>query len=229
MNATAQSMPIEQKPTGSLYMITVLTVISTVCGLVIVVAYLATERAIRDNLATIAVEAVREAVPGAAKQVVYTLDASGKLVPASSQTDGQPKWYACYDDAGNLLAVACEGSGSGYADLIKLLYAYSPDQECITGFKVLDSKETPGLGDKIGSDADFLRNFTNLDASLTPGGELAHPFEVVKHGTKTQDWQIDAISGATVSSNAVGKILNESASKAIPVIHQNLEQIRSGL
>ncbi|NIN78696.1 MAG: FMN-binding protein, partial [Planctomycetales bacterium] len=54
----------------------------------------------------------------------------------------------------------------------------------IIGMKVLESKETPGLGDKIGKDPKFLANFDKLEARLAEDGtNLEHAFEVVKPGT----------------------------------------------
>jgi len=50
----------------------------------------------------------------------------------------------------------------------------------------------------------------------------------VKHGSKTEPWQIDAISGATVSSKAVGKALNDSAQRLLPAIVRNLAVLEQG-
>ena len=45
---------------------------------------------------------------------------------------------------------------------------------------------------------------------------MKNPIETVKHGKKTNPWQIDGISGSTVSSKAVGKALRESTTKMVP-------------
>ena len=44
----------------------------------------------------------------------------------------------------------------GYQDTIRVIYAYSFADRAIVGMQVLESKETPGLGDKIEIDADFV-------------------------------------------------------------------------
>ena len=45
----------------------------------------------------------------------------------------------------------------GYQDVIRiLLYGYSPEHQAIVGMRVLESRETPGLGDKIEKDPAFL-------------------------------------------------------------------------
>jgi electron transport complex protein RnfG len=83
--------------------------------------------------------------------------------------------------------------------------------------------ETPGLGDKIIKDPAFLANFDALQARVSPEGRgLEQAIVTVKHGTKTDPWQIDAISGATVTSNAVGKALNKSAQALAPLVQQHL-------
>jgi Na+-translocating ferredoxin:NAD+ oxidoreductase RnfG subunit len=66
-------------------------------------------------------------------------------------------------------------------------------------------RETPGIGDKIITDEAFLKNFEALDVKLAADMKaLANAVKVVKHGTKQNAWEIDAISGATVTSKAVG-------------------------
>jgi electron transport complex protein RnfG len=67
--------------------------------------------------------------------------------------------------------------------------------------EVLESKETPGLGDKIIKDLEFVGSFRDL--AVDP--ELV----AVKKG-RTHENEVDAISGATISSNAVVRIINES-------------------
>ena len=110
--------------------------------------------------------------------------------------------------------------------MIRVLYGYSPACECVVGMKVLDSKETPGLGDKIEKDADFLANFEALDVKTDAADQtLLNEVQMVKYGAKTQAWEIEAITGATVSSRAITRIIGESAASAVPLIRQNLEGI----
>jgi electron transport complex protein RnfG len=88
-------------------------------------------------------------------------------------------------------------------------------------------RETPGIGDKIYTDAAFLANFEALDARLDASGTaLANPIRVVKHGSKRKPWEIDAISGATVTSKAVGRGINDSAQRLLPRLAPNLDQLR---
>jgi electron transport complex protein RnfG len=102
---------------------------------------------------------------------------------------------------------------------LRLLYGYSFDEQAIIGMRVLESRETPGLGDRIETDATFLENFVRLDVSVNADGSgLAHPIEFVKPGEKQQAWQIDGISGATITSEATARMIGESSQNWIPLV-----------
>ena len=87
-------------------------------------------------------------------------------------------------------------------DDITVLYGYHPINEMIIGMKVLESRETPGLGDKIEKDKPFLDSF--IDLAVNP--EIL----AATRGPRAQPNEVDAISGATISSKAVVKLLNLS-------------------
>jgi electron transport complex protein RnfG len=149
------------------------------------------------------------------------------IVPAEgSPPEGAVSFHAAYDPAGQLKGVAAEGAAVGYADVVRVLYAYDPERQAIVGFGVVSHRETPGIGDKIIVDAGFMKNFVALDVRLNAElNGLAHAVKTVKHGTKTQAWQIDAISGATVTSKAVGKGINDSAQRLLPLLAPNVSQL----
>jgi electron transport complex protein RnfG len=97
------------------------------------------------------------------------------------------------------LGFAFVASGPGFADKIKLVVAVNQNFENFFGFKVLASNETPGFGSKIKEEF-FANQFENA-----PAKKLI----LTKIGNEEQiDDQIVAISGATVSSEAVVKIIN---------------------
>ncbi len=74
---------------------------------------------------------------------------------------------------------------------------------------------------------DYVANFDALDARLNAAGDaLANAIVTVKHGTKKHPWQIDAISGATVSSKAEGKALNEASQYLLPRLLPHIGQIQ---
>jgi len=107
-----------------------------------------------------------------------------------------------------------------------VLLSYDPERQSIVGSKVLQSSETPGFGDKLATDPEFLKNMEALDVRLNADGSaLANPVVTVKHGTKTEPWQIDAITGATISSKAMGKAVNSAAQRAVPAIRRDLAKL----
>ena len=127
-----------------------------------------------------------------------------------------------FDEDGRLAGAAIEGAGMGYQDTIRVLYAYSFEERAITGLKVLETRETPGLGDKIETEPHFIANFEALDARLDDSGSaLRNPIVTVKQGEKTDPWQIDGITGATITSEAIGNILNDSAGTWVPILERD--------
>ena len=200
--------------------------IATISGLLVVLVYQVTLPIIAENQRVRTERAVFQVIPGAVSKRDFVLTDQG-LEPAGGGAQGEIL-YAAYDSAGALKGVAFPGGAQGYSDVIRFLFGYDPACQCIVGIRVLKSTETPGLGDKIEKDPAFLANFQSLDASLNADGSgLANPIETVKHGTKTDSWQIDAISGATISSNATGRALNQAAQRLVPAVHRSLDLLQS--
>jgi len=93
-------------------------------------------------------------------------------------------------------------SGSGFADKIELVVVVDNSFEKMMGYGVLSSNETPGFGDKINDPELFGNQFKGV-----PVGQ----FKLIMTGDRSKiDSEIVAISGATISSEAVVRILNDS-------------------
>jgi electron transport complex protein RnfG len=198
--------------------------ISLISGLLVVLAYQFTLPIITENQRLRTERAVFQVIPGAVSKQDFVLTGQG-LEPAGAGVQGEPV-YAAYDADGRLKGVAIAGVGGGYGGPVKVLFNYEPACQCIVGSKVLQSTETPGFGDKLETDPEFLENLKALDARLNADGTaLANPIVTVKHGTKTQPWQIDAITGATISSKAMGKAANAAAQRAVPAIQRGLAKL----
>ncbi len=99
-------------------------------------------------------------------------------------------------------------AGRGYADSIELLVGLDPEISKITGLYILDQKETPGLGNKI-LDEKWRNQFI--------GKSVTAPILVVKNGAKGAS-EINAISGATISSSSVTQIINSATAQLRPVL-----------
>jgi len=205
---------------SSIKIIRFLGLISLICGVLIVGAKVLTEDRIRTNQEIINRDSIAQLLPGADKQLTFIVQPSGELALLTNAEDKGRKIFAGYDKSGKLLGVVFEASERGYADIISALYAYDPASKTIIGFTVVEMKETPGLGDKITKDPDFLANFRKLDTSK--------PILAVKHGTKKHPWEIDAITGATISSRAVGRMLQKSIAEMALIVERNLQIIERG-
>jgi electron transport complex protein RnfG len=168
-------------------------------------------------------------LPGAVSKRSWSFDEAGNLRPASAEDPMTETVHAGYDARGELVGVAVPGQGMGYQDIISVLFGYAPRAGTIIGLQVLASKETPGLGDKIEKDPAFLTNFIALDVGLASDGRsLAHPVVAVKNGEKNAPWQLDGITGATISSQAIARILNASGERWLPAIQMQYESMTAG-
>ena len=107
--------------------------------------------------------------------------------------------YRAVSEANECVGWSFEAVGSGFADKIKLVVALDENLEEIAGFDVLASNETPGFGDQI------KNNYYRDQFKGAPAEEL----KLVTVGDPDQiDSQIVAISGATISSEAVVEIVS---------------------
>lgn len=196
--------------------------IGVLCALLIVLTYEGTLPRVQRLKAEALERAIFKVVPGAVETVAFQYDGKGSFERIGDQAVLGKVFYAGYDENGQLSGIAIEASGQGYADILRILYGYNMDKKTIVGFYVLESKETPGLGDKIEKDANFLANFEALDVSLTDDlRALANKIKPVKNGAKENTWEIDCITGATISSRSIGEIISESTEKWIPIIYRN--------
>lgn len=224
------SEAVIQDTTPTVAMIRTLGLISMICGLIIVGAYQGTYDAVQENKRIAIERAVFKVVPQAKSIVEYLALPDGKLekvgAGGTALPSGAVKFYAGYDEAGKLVGIAAEGAAKGYSDYVRILFAYDPAAGSISGFSVVSSRETPGIGDKITVDKKFLANFP-LEAKVSDDGMvLAHEIRAVKHGSKTNPWEIDAISGATITSRAVGKGINDAAQALLPRLAPHLDKLK---
>lgn len=214
-------------PVNSLRMVRTLMLVTSLCGGLIVAVWQWTQPAIAANKKVVLERSVRALIPDAAQIVEYDASAKGVTTAKGEPADGAIRFYAAYDKSGKLDAIAAEGAARGYSDTVRVLYGYRQACECIFGIQVTQMKETPGIGDKIITDPAFLKNFERLDVSLTPDMKsLFNAVKTVKHGSKQFGWEIDAIAGATITSKAVGRGINDSAQRLLPLLLPKLEALQ---
>jgi electron transport complex protein RnfG len=119
--------------------------------------------------------------------------------------------FKAVSDAGEIVGWCFNAAGPGFADRIELVVAVDENFQQLAGFNVLASNETPGFGNQIRFD--FFRDQFK--------GAPAEDLRLVTSGDSTQiDSEIVAISGATISSEAVVDIIGN----AVPQIEKTLRQ-----
>ncbi len=191
-----------------------LCIAGLMAGLVLACVFVVTEPVIERNKAEELKNAIFEVLPGTA--TYDTMVRKGGSLVVHDGAEGKPEpgtaVYAGKDKNGEPVGYAVEGAGPGFMDTIGLIFGYDPQKQVIVGMKVLESKETPGLGDKIIKDDEFLANFEALAVEPEIKG--------VKKGEKSNANEVDCITGATISSKAVISILNGSMKVWGPVLVQ---------
>ncbi|PSL01707.1 FMN-binding protein [Cecembia rubra] len=212
---------------GSKKMLTAMVGIGVFCALLIVLTYEGTKERIERLKAEALEQAVFKVIPGISKTRIFELDNDGIFIHSDGKDRSKKLVYAGFGDDGSLKGIAIEASGQGYADVIRILYGYNPYTQTVVGMYVLESKETPGLGDKIEKDENFLSNFNALSVALSEDlTRIENKVAPVKQGSKANPWEVDGITGATISSRAIGHIIGESSSIMIPLIYSQLEKFK---
>ncbi|MFH1946160.1 MAG: FMN-binding protein [Acidobacteriota bacterium] len=174
-------------------MIFVLTTVGLISGALLATVGMLTQERIDLNKQREIEAAILQVVPGTqSSQTVFEQD--GITVYAGS--DGQ----------GNLLGYAVLASGTGFQDIITLMFGTNPDLSVISKLTILDQKETPGLGANITSRDMFLKYWDNKD-SVNP---LTLHKPAVRTAGELGPGEINTITGATISSEKVLQIVNES-------------------
>jgi electron transport complex protein RnfG len=208
--------------TSSMKMLRAMVGIGIACASLIVFTYEGTLPRIERLRAEALEQAIFKVLPGITETATFQLATDNTFEKVVGEADGGQLVYAGYDSEGKLSGVAITASGQGYADILRILYGYNPTTQKVVGFYVLESKETPGLGDKIEKDDNFLSNFEGLDVSLTDDLSKVQNIVIpVKNGTKENPWEVDGITGATISSRAIGNIIGASTEQLVPLIYNN--------
>jgi len=113
------------------------------------------------------------------------------------------------DDNIRPIGIAFEVDGSGFQGNISIMVGVNPSFTSITGIKVLGQIETPGLGTKIVVDPSNKANPFWFPEQF--GGVVLFPqIDVVKNSIPQNPNEVQAISGATITSKAVVRIINDN-------------------
>ena len=125
--------------------------------------------------------------------------AMNEVLPAEdyTQTEGKEIYTAVKNGAvaGYIFVTGAKGYGGN----ISVMTAVDPAGKILAVSILSASDETPGLGQNVTKEG-FYSQFLGLSGDIT----------VVKNGANSTDNEINAVTGATISSKAVTKAVNEA-------------------
>jgi electron transport complex protein RnfG len=217
---TSTALPPPGEP-SSFRLILTLGIAGFFSGLLLVGVYLSTLPAIQQHRAESLRKAIFQVLPGCTEYQTLELR-EGQLAevqatePVSGEGEVAPRVYAGYNAAGEFIGFAIQGEEPGFQDLIGAIFGYQPEEKVIIGFEVLESKETPGLGDKIIKDENWRANFEAL--------QVEPVIEVVKEGQGQQPNQVEAITGATISSKAIVRLLEKELAEWKDILGEYMKE-----
>jgi electron transport complex protein RnfG len=204
------------KEPGPVTLVMTLVVAGFLSGLLLVLTYLGTKPYIEQNKARALKTAIYKVLPGCKQVKPMKITDQNLVLLEDPNEKTEEVIYAGYDESNQLIGFAIPGGEAGFQDIISVIYGYKPESKTIIGFEVLDSKETPGLGDKIIKDQNWLNNFKALN--VEPEILSAKP------GEKSKSNEVETITGATISSKAVIRLLQKSVAKWKPVIDSYIQK-----
>lgn len=177
-------------------MIVVLTAVGLISGSFLAIVGQVTKERILFNKRQEMEMAAMEVVPGThSVQMIYE--------------DRDLAIFENRDEAGQIIGYAVKATGIGFQDKIVLEVGLDLELSKILALTIIDQKETPGLGAKITDQETFLRYWQNRDC--TQPLSLRKP--PVSDPASLAPYEVNAITGATISSQAVLTIVNEAIKK----------------
>lgn len=196
-------------------MLIVLTAVMVLSGLVLAGTFTSLDPRIEANrIAALnaSLAAIFGAETGAADDEGTGLSFDEVTDPA---TPDAPTIYRGRTADGELLGYAVRLQTQGYGGTITMLVGLNPELSTIEGIEIVEQIETPGLGGNITTDA-FKEQFAELSAQ--------EQIMLVKNiePDKAEN-EVQALSGATITSRAVVGGVNETLDRAIEIIERQAQ------
>ncbi len=182
-----------------------LTAICLIAAAALAVGYRMTKPTIDERARADKLEALRVVLPAA--------------VDFSDQKSGpEIDYYEGLDGDGRLVGYAFPGEAQGYSSTISVMVGVDPEGT-LTGIKILDQKETPGLGTQA-VDLPATRTFWQALCGRGEKGEAGRPPFQEQFAGKTvaglwvvtgkTETEIEALTGATITTRAVTDAVKQS-------------------
>lgn len=138
----------------------------------------------------------------ATEQAIYLVQPNAKDYQKVETVDFE--LYKVFDDGKNLIGYALPFEGNGFQGKIRLMVGVKDDLNELAGLEILEQVETPGLGTKV-TEEPFTKQFNELKAEPKVAW--------VKGTPPSKPNEIQAITGATISSRSVVEIINQGLEK----------------
>jgi electron transport complex protein RnfG len=187
-------------------MVVVLTVLSTFSGGLLAAIRIGTKEKIEyQQLKFVKGPAIRAILEGASND---------PIVDRFKVQDGDTErnfFVGVFD--GTPDRVVFETSGKGYGGEIGLMVGVNLNDDKIAGIGITTHSETPGVGSRAKSDPAFASQFKGL------------PF-IGAFKVKTEGGQVDAVSGATITSRGVCTALTDTTEMYKRLKPQLVEKIK---
>lgn len=150
--------------------------------------------AVVNNWASPRIEANKKAET---ERAIFLVQPEGKSYDQLKEADFEV--YKVFDKNKSFVGYSLVFEGNGFQGKIRLMVGLTGDMDRITSLEVLEQSETPGLGNRV-AEAPFKDQFNNLANSPSVAW--------VKGIKPSKSNEIQAITGATISSKSVVAIVN---------------------
>lgn len=126
-------------------------------------------------------------------------------------------YYEAMGEKGETIGYAISAGAQGYSSIVKVMVGMNKDYSKLVAIQVLSQKETPGLGDKINeilsknTIVGLIRGIKYDETGLRPWFQVQFDGKTPPVNVKKDGGDIDAITGATITSRAVCKAANQAA------------------
>ncbi len=180
---------------------TTLTLIAAICTALVAATYQLTAERISANQQAFLEQSFEPALSG----LVYdgSITESKLVIPAPHELPGSDAAvvYRAYADDRPAAALFIVTARDGYSGPIRLLIGINADG-VVTAVRVLEHRETPGLGDRIDiSRSDWVLQFD--------GRSMIDP-DIDDWAIKRDGGEFDQLTGASVTPRAVIKAISET-------------------
>lgn len=159
-------------------------------------------------------EKVEKVVIDASGKKVEGVDAESVDMAAEEKKPESDRKYPLFvykGDKGNIYLMSVRGNGLW--DKIWGTIAIKDDFNTLVGASFGHVAETPGLGAEIKDNPNFPKSFH--DKKILENGNYVS-VKVVKGGVKNPEHEVDAISGATITSVGVSNMLDKGIGVYVP-------------